>query len=130
MSHIYAAILFFELIDARIPVFESVFLLAAIVLLAMAVPGFALHLMVLRRLRLDHSPTWETLGRPSVIYYGSIKNGLAMMRFLRRHEYEALGDPSLTSVCRIYRAYTSVYSGMFATMLVAFCLAIATTGHG
>ena len=125
MSDVYAAILLFELIDARIPVFEGVFALSAIGLMLMAVPGFALHLTVLRKLRLGHAPTWEMLGKPSIVYYGSVKNGLAMMRFLRRHEYEELGDPSLSSICRLYRTYTSVYSGMFATMLVAFCVAIA-----
>ncbi len=126
MSDVYAAILFFELIDARIPVFESLFALSALTLLLMALPGFALHLTLLRKLRLAHAPTWEMLGKPSVIYYGSLKNGLAMMRFLRHEEYERLGDPSLSSVCRVYRVYTSIYSGMFAAMIVAFCVALAT----
>lgn len=128
VSDLTAAVLFFELIDARFPVFETAFVLAACFVLALAPPGFVLHWVVLRRLRTGHQSTWELLGRPTAIYYRSLTSSRAVMRFFRRAEFEALGDPSLSSVCRAYRTYAQIYSGLIAATLITFCLALLTRG--
>ena len=100
----------------------SLFLLASASLLLMALPGFLLHRAVLHRLREDHLPTWQLLGEPSVIYYGSAATRWAVLRFFHRREYESLGDPSLASLCGFYRTFASVYSGLFVVMVTSFCL--------
>ena len=92
------------------------------ILLLMALPGFFLHWVVLRRLRQDHPHTWRLLGEPSLIYHGSVATTRAVLRFFHRREYERLDDPSLASLCGVYRAFTSVYSGLFVVMLASFCL--------
>jgi len=117
----------FAWIDVRWPVPEFLFFASATSLMAMALPGFALHWFVVRRLRLAHAPVWELLGRPNVVYYGSFASGRTVMRFFRHGEFEELDDEPLARVCRLYRVFVSVYSGLFALMLAAFC-AIAVRG--
>ena len=122
MEQLITLILFFEYLDAGASVLGSMFVLASVSLLLMALPGFLLHRSVLRRLREDHPNTWRLLGEPSVVYYGSAATTRAVLRFFRRREYEALDDPSLSSLCGFYRTFTSVYSGLFVVMVTTFCL--------
>ena len=122
MEQLTTLILFFEYWDARASLLGSIFVLAAATLLLMAVPGFLLHWAVLRHIRENHPYTWRLLGEPSLIYHGSVTTTRAVMKFFRRREYENLGDPSLASLCGVYRAFTSVYSGLFVLMLATFCL--------
>ncbi len=128
MPELTAWILFFAYLDARASLVATLFALSAVALLVLALPGFLLHRAVLHRLREDHPGTWKLLGEPSIIYHGSAATTLAVTRFFRRREYEHLGDPSLASLCGFYRAFTSVYSGMFFVMIASFCLEVLTQG--
>jgi len=116
------AILCFELFNARYPLLESTFFASSALLVLMALPGFALHWLVLRRLRSEHTTVWELLGRPNVVCHGSLRGGFAVMRFFRRGEFERIEDRPLVRVCRFYRVYTAIYSGLFALMFASFCV--------
>ena len=109
--------LFVAYMETRFFVAERLFTGSAFVLLVLAVPGFLLHWAFLRRLRAEHRETWQSLGQPSVIYYGSRLTGWNVMRFLRNGAYRSLEDPYLDSVCRAYRICATVYTLAFLGLL-------------
>ena len=101
---------------------ELVFSGLTLFLVLLAPYGFLLHRRFLARLQVRHPATWERLGRPSAVYSGSIANGLALGRFIRRREYESLEDDELSSFCGYYRAYALAYAAMFVAMLLVFSI--------
>jgi len=109
--------LFVAYLDARYLVAERLFMASAFVMLALALPGFFLHWAFLRRLRAAHNATWLSLGKPSVVYYGSRLTGAGVMRFLRDGAYKGLDDPYLDGVCRAYRICVAVYAVAFVGLL-------------
>jgi len=113
MDHLLEIALLVAYVDARFYVAERLFVASAFVLLALALPGFFLHWAFLRRLRAEHAETWQSLGRPSLVYYGSRLTGRQVMRFIREGTYKSLGDPYLDSLCRAYRICVAVYAVAF-----------------
>ena len=97
---------------------ERLFIASALILLGLSLPGFLLHWAFLRRLQAEHAETWQSLGQPTVVYYGSMKTGTRVMRFMRERAYLQLGDPYLDGVCRAYRlcvlAYTIAFVGLLS----------------
>jgi hypothetical protein len=111
-------------IDTRFFVAERVFVGSVLLLIALTLPGFLLHWAFLRRLRVEHAATWRSLGKPSVVYYGSHLTGIRVMRFIRDRAYLKLGDPYLDGVCTAYRlcvlAYTAAFLGLLSGSTMLF----------
>ena len=110
--------------ETRFFVAERLFTGSVLILLLLSLPGFLLHWAFLRRLRASHNATWQSLGRPTVIYYGSYVTGTRVMSFIRDRTYATLDDPYLTNVCRWYRfcilAYTAAFVGMVSGTTMLF----------
>jgi len=127
MDHLLHIALLVAYVDAKFFVAERLFLTSAFLLLSLAVPGFLLHWAFLRRLRAEHSETWQSLGRPSLVYYGSRLTGKHVMRFIRDGAYKSLGDPYLENVCRAYRICVAVYTVAFVGLLSGTTLLFVAT---
>jgi Trk-type K+ transport system membrane component len=95
-----------------------VHVIAFTVLLIAAGVGFPLHADFLRELRSRHPAVWESLGRPTLFMNNSIANGLAVMRFLWRKEYEALNDRDFAQKARVLRTLSIAYLFLFAVIVV------------
>ncbi len=59
-------------------------------------------------LREHHNPTYETLGRPTVLNV-SLRKSAAVQRFLYEGSFENLGDEELIGICRFLRIFTPVF---------------------
>ena len=127
MDHLLKFALLVAYVDARFFVAERLFMGSAFLLLSLALPGFLLHWAFLRRLRAEHGETWRSLGRPSLVYYGSRLTGRHVMRFIRDGSYKSLGDPYLESVCRAYRICVAVYAVAFVGLLSGSTLLFVAT---
>jgi len=100
------------------------------VLLIAAVIGFGIHRDFRRQLRERHPDVWHSLGSPS-FWNNSMANGFAVMRFLWKKEYEAVGDPEFTRVAAALRTFNIVYVILFGCILIASLIEIcaAATRH-
>ena len=114
-------------VDTRFFLAERVFVGSALLLLGLTLPGFLLHWAFLRRLRAQHAETWRSLGRPTVVYYGSRLTGTRVMRFIRDRAYLKLGDPYLDGVCRAYRFCVLIYTAAFLGLLSGSTLLFVAT---
>jgi hypothetical protein len=117
VDHFVSVALLLAYGQARFAVAERLFVGSAAVIMLLTLPGFLLHWAFLRRLRRDHAETWNSLGRPSVVYYGSRLTGTRVMRFVRDRTYLELGDPYLDEVCRAYRLCVVIYAAAFIGLL-------------
>ena len=117
MDRLLSLTLLVAYIDARFQLAERLFMASAFVLIVLMLPGFLLHWAFLRRLRAQHADTWRSLGRPSIVYYGSRITGAHVMRFIRDRAYQKLGDPYLDGVCRAYRFCVLAYALAFVGLL-------------
>ena len=84
------------------------------ILIVSAVVSGVLHSILYSRLRARHHHTWMALGRPT-IWIGRV----AVLRFLLRREYYALGDAKLVRLARFLRGYLLA----FAVFLLVFFFA-------
>jgi hypothetical protein len=98
------------------------------IVLAMMVPGFFLYRALVDRLRVRHASIWDELGRPALVFYGSVRGQRRFHDFVRRRRYEALDDAHLVRVARIYRGYVRTYSVLLVAAI--FTLALAGLGIG
>ena len=124
MDRFLSLFLVIAYIDARFMVAERLFIVSALILVTLSLPGFLLHWAFLRRLQAEHADTWRSLGQPTVVYYGSMKTSTRVMRFMRERAYQKLGDPYLDGVCRAYRfcvlAYTVAFVGLLSGSTLMF----------
>jgi hypothetical protein len=91
-----------------------------IALVVSAVLGLALHHSFLARLRTRHVQTWEALGRPALLLNNSPTNSVAVLRFLWRREYHALGDSQSVRLAGTLRVFLAVYALLFVCTIVTF----------
>ena len=90
-------------------------------LLALFVAGFGLQRAFLARLRKQHPQTWEALGSPTLFLNNSIRNSLAVQRFIWRREYRTLGDPKTARLADLLRICQAAY----ILILIAFVIVLA-----
>lgn len=81
---------------------------------------FALRSVFIRLLWRDHHEIWVRLGEPRMLFDSSLREGLAVWKFLRRREYAELGDMRLT---RLGRALDIL---MWVVLLIMFGLLLAS----
>ncbi len=93
------------------------------VLVIAAVIGFPIHREFQRQLRECHPDVWRSLGSPS-FWNNSMANGFAVMRFLWKKEYEAVGDPEFTRAAAASRTFRIVYLVVFICILIASSIEI------
>jgi hypothetical protein len=95
-------------------------------LATMGALGFFLYRRFVAELRESHTSIYEALGRPGLVFYGSMRGQRLVHRFVREREYESLDDAGFVRLCRFYRAYVRVYGWLFA----GACTALALAGLG
>jgi len=95
-------------------------------LAVMGVVGFFVYRRFVNTLRDEHPQTWDTVGRPGLVFYRSLEGQRLIHRFVRDREYETLDDPSFVRFCRFYRAYLRTYTWTFAST----CLVLVLAGLG
>ena len=88
--------------------------------------GFVLYRRFVNSLRRDHRDTWEAIGKPGLVFYGSIQGQRLAHRFIAKREYEAIDDSDFVELCRFYRGYVRAYS----CAVVAACTTLALAGLG
>jgi hypothetical protein len=100
------------------------------VLLIAAFIGFGIHREFRQQLRNRHPETWARLGKPS-FWNNSMQNSFAVLRFLWKKEYEAVGDPEFTRVAHALRTFNIIYLLLFGAILIASFVEIflAATRH-
>lgn len=101
-------------------------LILCAVVVVMGAVGFFVYRRFVAGLRESHPQTWEAIGRPGLVFYGSLAGQRLVHRFVRDREYEALDDPAFVGLCRFYRGYVRSYS----YVLVATCAALVLSGLG
>ena len=102
-------------------------MLAATAVLMMA-PGFFLYRALIDRLRSRHARVWNDVGRPGLLFYGSLEGQRRFSRFVRHRRYETLDDPRLNRIAGVYRIYVRAYTVTFAA--AALTLGLAGLGVG
>jgi hypothetical protein len=85
---------------------------------------------LLALLRSQHPKLWRDLGEPTLILGTSIRNDLRLQRFLRRREYDALGDPALSKLATSVRTISLIYSILFVISLVAWLIVLVPLQEG
>jgi hypothetical protein len=95
-------------------------------LLVMGAAGFFIYRRFVTMLREDHPQTWEAVGRPGLVFYGSLAGQGLVHRFVRDRQYESLDDPAFVSLCRFYRIYVRGYG----YTLAATCTSLILAGLG
>ncbi len=103
---------------------QLAFALCAALLLTLAAPGFLLYWRFLRDLRQRHPAEWESLGRPTVVYYSSLDARRALNRWIAEEGFDRLDDPYFAADCRRYRVYGKVYGTVFVALWVLFGLIV------
>jgi len=93
-----------------------------VALFVSAICGLALQWTFLSRLRGQHLPTWEALGRPTLFLNNSIMNSTAVLRFLWRRGYRTLGDEQLARLGNFLRCYLAAYLLFFMVVIVLFAI--------
>ena len=96
-----------------------------ILLVMSCATGFILHYIFLSRLRSRHLQTWEALGRPTLFLNNSITNCLAVLRFLWRRDYRALGDEEFARFASFLRGYMIAY---LVLCVLIFAVVITSIG--
>ena len=89
-------------------------------LLVAAIVGLAVSQAFLREMRSRHPTVWDELGEPSLWMNNSIQNSLAVLRFLWRKDYEALGDPEFARRAEFLRTYQIAYFIFFGAIIIWF----------
>ncbi|HWX21027.1 MAG TPA: hypothetical protein VN578_14095 [Candidatus Binatia bacterium] len=74
--------------------------------------------------------TWEALGRPTLFLNNSITNGLAVLRFLWRRDYSALGDRGFARFASFLRCYMAAYFVLFVLFVVVFMTSSGSHSSG
>ena len=91
-----------------------------VALVVSAVIGLILQHSFLTRLRTRHVQTWEALGRPALLLNNSLTNSVAVLRFLWRREYCALGDSQSVRLASTLRVFLAVYVLLFVCTIITF----------
>lgn len=107
---------------------DTIAMILAAAALTMMAPGFFLYRHFIRRLRARHEDTWEQIGRPTLIFYGSLDGSRRVHDFIRRRAYANLADPELARVCEGYRRFANFYAVTCAAAVVS--LALSALGVG
>jgi uncharacterized membrane protein YidH (DUF202 family) len=96
-----------------------------VLLVALAVAIVSLTFYVLSRLKEYHPNEWRELGSPSLLTNNSIKNNLAVLKFLKSGEYSRLNDPKLTIASRLLWHLSAIYLVILAVAIFLLLMTIA-----
>ena len=96
---------------------ESIFGAGVIGLMAMAVIWFAALAWMFRRLRIRHPTTYESIGSPSLVWNGSMRNSYLFLKFLWSRRIWELNDSTVAHVAVFMRLWLVVYFAIFLGIL-------------
>ena len=97
-------------------VITKIFFFLIIVLAAFAVVIIYLNYQLLTLLRNNHPTKWHELGSPTLILNNSIKNNMAVLKFLKNKDYLELSDQKLAKVSRLLWSMGLIY--LFLLLMV------------
>ncbi len=67
-----------------------------------------------------HPQVWKSLGSPTLFFSNSPRNGMSVLDWLWRREYEGLGDAQTISLCKTVRLLLlACLCGFFALIALA-----------
>ena len=107
---------------------DSIAIVLTAAVLVMMVPGFLRYRSFIRSLRSRHPETWESIGRPTLLFYGSLDGSRRVHEFVRRRGYASLDDAELTRVCDRYRWFVRAYSVICVAAMVSLTLTAIGVG--
>jgi hypothetical protein len=105
---------------------STTFLILLAVLTFSALVGLVLQQLFLSRLRKQHLPVWETLGRPTMSLNRGLQSCLAVWRFLWRREHQKLEDMRTVMLGDFLRSYMTGY--LLLLISAIFALIMNQTG--
>lgn len=79
--------------------------------------GFTRHFKLISYLKKKHCAVWEKLGKPSLLN-SSIKNNVALNKFLSAKEYLSLNDLTLNELARNTFIFGRVHVGIFISIVI------------
>jgi len=99
-----------------------------LVLFAIALPIvfvvviICLNYQLLFLLRKNHPEKWRELGSPTLVMNNSIKNNLAVLKFLNNQEYLGLKDHKLTKISRLLWNLSRIYLVLLVIVIFLFLI--------
>ncbi len=98
---------------------QLLFFIFLILLVLLAIPSIYLHYRFLSILKERYSEKWNELGRPTLIKNNSIKNNIAVLKFLKNRDYLTMGDKQLTNIAILLWTFAYIYIVVFVITLVS-----------
>lgn len=99
---------------------EAFYISLFAILFAMAPMLWGLISWLFRRLRENHTPTYEAIGSPTLFWNNSPRNNWLFLKFIFGARWQELDDSALTKVSRIVRVFSVVYMLGFLSLIVLF----------
>jgi hypothetical protein len=105
---------------------SSVVALFFVILFGLVAVGIVIYLVLivrlLARLRVSHPAAYEALGSPSLFINNTPRNNLALLGWLYRRDYSALGDVVTVRSADTVRTLLLAIMGSFVALLVAYAV--------
>lgn len=100
------------------------FLIVFIMLIISGIMGAVLSRKLLHNLKEVDYKKWKELGSPSLFLSNSIKNNIAVWRFLRNKDYLKIEDNKLIKICKLYWGFNLAYLFLFTVFICFFLILI------
>ena len=98
----------------------KVFPYVFITLILAAIVGIVLSYKFIILLKENHFEKWKELGSPALFSNNSIKNNIAVFKFLKNKEYLKFDNPQLIKTAQILWYYNIFYIIFFGGIAVLF----------
>lgn len=105
---------------------DVIIFVGVVVLAASCVIGLVLHHRFLTCLRDKQTSTWNELGRPTLFANNSVKNFLAIRRFLRTLGSSTISDRELIGRGRALLLFGDFYFALFGIVVLSIVYVLAT----
>lgn len=103
--------------------YETIISYMGVILVSTALCHFISNILLLHRLKRDHTKVWMDLGEPSIFWNNSMRNGFRVMGFVFRRDN--LNDKTLKSLKVAVAVFFILFTLMvFATIAIALNLSL------
>jgi len=96
----------------------NVFHFTFILLIVVALPVLYLHYRFLYLLRVNHIEKWKEIGSPTLILNNTIRNNIAILKFLKNKEYLKLHDKKLSATANFLWKLGGGYIVLFIIIII------------
>lgn len=93
-----------------------------VLLIIFAITGICIHYRFLSLLKEKLPEKWKALGCPTLIINNSIKNNIAILKFLKDKEYLKINNPELIRVAQLLWNISRIYIVLFITTALLFII--------